>query len=521
MIFVLEPYVKNKIEESINTGKNAYHVSMDGVKINLLSSEVKFFHIKIYTDKTAIDSGKISAKLSGTVNEISFTGIGFLKALFKKEYVIDEIKISDVQLVHGQIACDSEKKQDAAQEIIIPSRIKIGKTIFKNSTLVTEDFTGMMKYRKINFKIPEISIEMCDINKNDTLTSGALGNITYKISEITCLTQDSLYQMKLSHLEGNNIRLSVDSILLIPQYDNYEFTKRNKYETDRVHLALDKLTIEKFRLNNLIDEGNILAGDIKINKLDVDVFRDKRMKDNTEKKPMVQELLMKYKHLLKIDSLELKDGNVKYTEHAEDANKPGKIYFTRLKAKFNHVTNDTSGSKDEMKMHAQALLMDKSKVNVSLTFPVNDPQNKFICSGSLASMNMEDLNPILERNAYIYVTGKIKKMKFNFSADNLKSRGDLELLYNDLHITAKNQNTDETTAMKEKIISFIANNVIIESSNPMDGEKARTGIIDYQRNPQAFLFNYSWKSILSGIKSTIQKAEKEKNSKKKKKKSKE
>jgi len=78
----------------------------------------------------------------------------------------------------------------------------------------------------------------------------------------------------------------------------------------------------------------------------------------------------------------------------------------------------------------------------------------------------------------------------------------MTLLYHGLDITVKNKRTDDTTAFKERLISLIANKKII-NSNPIPGENVRVGIVDYKRDPERFLFNYCFKSILSGMTSSL------------------
>ncbi|MDP2115335.1 MAG: hypothetical protein Q8K69_14895, partial [Bacteroidota bacterium] len=99
----------------------------------------------------------------------------------------------------------------------------------------------------------------------------------------------------------------------------------------------------------------------------------------------------------------------------------------------------------------------------------------------------------------------IDAMNFSFTANNTKAAGQMNLRYNGLNIAVKNKRTDDTTAVKERVISVIANMKIM-NSNPMPGEEVRVGIIDFERNPEKFVFNYCAKSILSGIKSSVTKS---------------
>ena len=147
--------------------------------------------------------------------------------------------------------------------------------------------------------------------------------------------------------------------------------------------------------------------------------------------------------------------------------------------------------------------MGKGDLDIMLKSRIFDANNTFSVDGTLSEMEASDLNPMLEKNAFVYATsGKIDAMSFNFTANNAKATGQTSVLYHELFLAVKNKRTDETTAFKEKLISLIAN-IKVMDSNPLPGENARVGIIDYQRDPERFLFNYCFKSIMTGIKSSL------------------
>lgn len=137
-----------------------------------------------------------------------------------------------------------------------------------------------------------------------------------------------------------------------------------------------------------------------------------------------------------------------------------------------------------------------------------DSNNTFSLNGILSDLEANELNPMLEKNAFIYVTsGKINAMNFSFTANNAKATGKMTMLYHGLDIAVKNKRTDDTTAFREKFISLIANKKVLDS-NPLPGEDMREGNIDYERDPEKFLLNYCFKSILSGITSSLAKSSK-------------
>jgi hypothetical protein len=223
-------------------------------------------------------------------------------------------------------------------------------------------------------------------------------------------------------------------------------------------------------------------------------------------------MIYNYQGAINIDTINLIKGNVTYTQHSEVANKPGRISFNQINAKIYKITNDTiyKTEKAFLQLDGEALLMGKGKLTVQLKARIFDSHNTFSLHGVLSAMEGKELNPILEKNAFIYITsGKIDAMNFIFTANNTKASGKMTLLYHGLDIAVKNKQTDDTSALKEKIISLIVKIKYIKS-NPLPGKDVREGIIYYERDPERFLFGYCFKSILSGIKSSLVKSTKEK-----------
>jgi hypothetical protein len=93
-------------------------------------------------------------------------------------------------------------------------------------------------------------------------------------------------------------------------------------------------------------------------------------------------------------------------------------------------------------------------------------------------------------------------MDFSFVANNTKASGKMKLLYHGLAVTVENKQTGDSTGLKLKLITFIANRKLIDA-NPQPGKEVRAGKIDEIRDHERFLFSYCFRSILSGIRTTL------------------
>ncbi len=113
-------------------------------------------------------------------------------------------------------------------------------------------------------------------------------------------------------------------------------------------------------------------------------------------------------------------------------------------------------------------------------------------------MDIEAFNPMLVQNAAVRVeTGNLKRLAFNFTYDDDRSAGDLLFEYDNLkvHILDKEDRTNK------KVQSFFTNILVLQKGNIRDDRSFREGTIAFERDKKKSLFNYWWKSLLSGIKS--------------------
>jgi hypothetical protein len=246
------------------------------------------------------------------------------------------------------------------------------------------------------------------------------------------------------------------------------------------------------------------------------VFKDKRREFRHTEKPAFQDMITNYPASLSIDSIAVLSGNIVYSEHGEKAIEKGSVSFNEVNARIYNITNDTiyKTEKAYFELNANALLMGKGQLSILLKARIFDNQNTFAINGTLSGMEASELNPILEKSASISITsGKINTMNFGFSANNTKATGNMKLLYEGLKFDMMNKQTGKTTTFKEQLKSLIANIIVIES-NPMPGEEARPGIIEYERDPERYIFGYFFRSLLSGIKTTVTKTKSPKKSKK-------
>lgn len=492
---VVEPRVVKKIETSFNTDSSDYLMKIDKVHISIILTSIELENVTLISK---LEHGG-HPDLTGEIASIKFRGIKPLKAIFKKEIDIRKVNVFNCCIIG---------------EVPFPEKVRPPKISTFNLTIDNLFFDKLDVAIKSNstaqsFSLNDGVLKVYDLQiaKLDTLTPAIIKQFDFDAMVLQTVASDSMYTFTTTGINysGTSNTLSVDSFSVHPNYTRDEFAARHQFQSNRFDVGISAIHFHDFSVESYLKSKSLVSSYIEIGKMDVDVYRDRRIPFRHVNKPVFQDMIYNYPGLINIDSIGILSGNIAFTLHVEKANEPGFINFSQLNAQIYKITNDTiyKTEKGYLELNVEALLMGKGKMTTLLKARLFDSQNTFSINGTLSEMEIMLLNPMLENSAFIIATsGKIDATNFSFTANNTKATGHLNMLYHELKLAVKNKRTDETTAFKEQIVSLIANSVIIDS-NPLPGKEVRMGVIDSERDPERFLIHYYFKSILSGIQSVI------------------
>ncbi len=494
---IVEPLILKKIQSAFNENNKDINVKIGKIHLSIWNSELELENLAL---RPKSEQNSIQG-INGEVASIRLEGIHLAKAIFK-----NDIEISEVNVFNSTIKGSIPFPEESMPPKISSLNIRIDSLFFDKTNLKIKNTSTAQAF---SIKDGVFKVYHLEIRKFDTLSSAIIRQFSFNVQEFAAISPDSIYTDTATgvNYSATSQKLTANSFSVWPNYNLSDFTARHQFETDRIEADFINVSFHNFLAEEYLKTGNLVGSYLEIGKMNLSAFRDKRKKFKHVNKLTFQEMIYNYPGSLRIDSISILNGNIVYTEHAEKANEPGWISFEEINAQIYNLTNDTIYKRLEahLKLNAEALLMGKGKLSIALKGRIFDSQNRFSVNGTLSAMETHELNPMLEKNAFVYATaGKIDAMNFSFFANNTKATGKMTLRYHGLDVAVKNKRTDETTAIKERFLSIIANKKILDS-NPIPGERVRVGIIDYKRDPERFLFNYSFKSILSGIKSSLTK----------------
>ncbi len=503
---VVEPWIGKKIQTSLNEKSDDFLIKIEKVHVSILRSGIELENITLQSKS----ENEEQPDLYGEIESVKFKGIHLVKALFRKDIDIREVDVFNSRFI-GNYAL--QKKNARAN--VSPVNIRIENLFFDQFFVDLKDTATAQSYF-----VKDGILKLYDIHvdKQDTISTDVFGQFDLDVPEFKTVTADSLYTFTavgINYSAASKI-LTTDSFAMQPNYTEYGFTDQSQFITSRFEGRFSQLSFYDFSAPEFVKSGKMTSSYIEIGEAELHVFRDKRKIDRHIIKPTFQEMFYNYPGTLNIDSIGIIRANIVYSEHAEKSIEKGSISFNEIDAKIYKITNDTiyKTEKAYLELKANALLMGKGKVAVSLKSRLFDNQNTFAVHGTVSEMEASALNPIVEKISFISITtGTINGFNFSFSANNAKATGTLRLLYEGLKFEILNKQTGEATALAEQLKSLIANMIVLES-NPIPDEAVRQGIIEYERDPEKFMFNYVVKALMSGLKTSVTKTKSPKKSKK-------
>lgn len=459
-------------------------------------------------------TGKNQIQFNLTLDEASLTGFRWGKFLFDNSIHLDSAHIQNVNIESITPPLDSldiSDKSRADQEgkdydQVAVNRISFNKVSFQNKDSYSDStrlfirdlfvFGDGFTLSKEDLENPEALFRVDNIE-------GYMDQAVVHTNEF----RNALYAKDLS-FNTSEEKIDIGQIIIENKLERYEYMDQFEKETDWIELERGSVTLEGMDFQSYFREGALKVRELRVNDMRLVVFRDKRKPDNLDHRPkMVHTILRDLPIELDIQKVNINNGYVSYEERPEnDAPRSGLIFFDNVEASITGMTNarEQLEKSDEMILEAQGRLIGQGMIDLKVNYFLNDTTGKFNMEGSIGSMDLAGLNDIIEPSTKVSLKqGKVNNVFFNLSANDKEGAGDLIVKYEDLEIEILDKDFGHDQNIFQKIGSFLANKLVIKSSNPDKKGELKEADIYYLKKPQNSIFKYWWELVLSGLKSTL------------------
>ncbi|MGI8892484.1 MAG: hypothetical protein ACR2GN_03390 [Bacteroidia bacterium] len=507
--------LKSKMQERINSGSDGlYHFEADKVNLSLFGRSVTFRDATITHDQEKYNKLKSAEEADKRIYEMNLaslrvSGINIIKLIRNNEFRISGLSIKlPVIKIYNNPEISPEKEDDKAKftlySLFSPglNLVEIDKIEISGGSIemitTGKDSTTTMHIYNLNTGFHEILIDSTHGASGEKLFSAE--KMDFSTDSIFTTLDNGIYHLTAHNLVSSSDKnfFSITNIVLEPQVAKFDFAHQYGYENDRIDLLIDDILIENASLVDMIQSETIKAGKITINKFNMHVFRDKRLKLADVYKKLPQEMLRDLSVPVQIDTLEMVGARISYEEFPDTGDEAGNIFFSNIDATVYNINNKQEDNA-EIKINAIGYIYGTSRLDANFNIPVYSENNLFYFSGSLEQTNATIFNEMSIPIGGVRIESAIiQKMEFKAQANTTHSQGTMKLYYDNLEVKIR----DQETGKRKGLQSFLANLLVVKNSNPKNGE-FREGEMKFERDTRKAITNYCWKTILSGMKSSI------------------
>lgn len=312
-------------------------------------------------------------------------------------------------------------------------------------------------------------------------------------------SKDHFYWQQLRYQHPLNL-LSVDSFSYTPVQDRDTYIATHPYQTDYIQLQTGKITIHHPNLHGYFKDTLAHIATVHVHQPTISVYRDKRppRKPNVIR-PLPVTAIKNIALKLRVDSVLVHNGYVRYEELSEKTGKPGIISIRQLNASLANIKSYDHHHTDSLKLHADAYLIDSIRVNLRLHESYTDTLAAFHMTTRVSQANLVHLNKVVEPLASVKIrSGHLDSLTLRAIGREYLSYGEMHMMYRRLNVQILKGGDEQKKSFVTKMITFVANSFVIRSRN-----QRKTGIIYFERLRDRSIFNYMIKMLLSGASSSV------------------
>lgn len=365
-------------------------------------------------------------------------------------------------------------------------KLNIENVYLQNSTFVlTTKANKQFQLKGIHLTINDIE---GPVNKLSTWLSNQNLDLTAQSLDYT---MNSLHDLQSGKIHFNKNQLTLEDIAVIPKYSKDEYSEYIENEQDLMTLQAQRLSILDFNSSQVDRQHHFYASQILVDSVDLEIYRDKSVVDDTSIKPLYSKSLRDLDFGLQVDSVKVRHLNLAYLELYEKNKSPGHIVFNAIDAEVLHLHNHLGAESPSIKVKASGEFTKDSSINFYYNF--NPRDDNFDVSTELTQIHDKSLNSFFAAANQMKLDGKIDRIKTTFSGNNNHLNGRFDIEYKKLKLKILKKDGTEN-----RFASLITNAFIKNRD-----AKAGFDLKSIERNPTKSFWNYIWSFHLNGLKQSL------------------
>ena len=337
-----------------------------------------------------------------------------------------------------------------------------------------------------------------------TALADVLAHASLDATNLDAEFPQSHYGIRCARLRASvpGSELIAEETELRPLVGDEELFAAHDFRTTRFDVVVPECRVSGLAYGELLQGKSYRAGSVHFSRPSFDflVNRDKPVKPFVKRPLMVHEALAAIPQPLKVDSLSITNGYVRYCERVVAGADPGVLTFAAVNMSVEGIANRGEAS-DAILLRAQGDLMDAGTLKVLMSIPITPPDFSLHYSGSLSAMDLTRLDAFLDIAERTRIkSGSAQEVEFEIDVTGGQARGRVRAIYENLEIAFLDEQTGTEKGFDNRVASFLANLLKIQNSNAPDASGSmKEGEVNYTRRPENEFLQFLWFSLRSGV----------------------
>lgn len=526
-IVVDADYLQTRLNLALATSdeKPLYTARIGSARLSLISRSIEVQN-SILMPIEAGDSLSTSAenRLSISVHRIRLDGIKIWPLIWNQQIKGGDLHIDGLQV-------DLHRNVPEEKPANLPTDAgETGQTLHQH---IGNQLTGLAIRRIVlneanfflfNHKeelVDKVSIEGIDIRMSnvdvDTTRAGEghhvlfSEDVSFTTRSVNFASRDSTYHFVLGPTSGSSrdSLLEISTGYITPQVSDEAFSRSLQYRTSKYHHRLHGLALRGISFRKFLDDGAFLARSLSVDSVYLDIFKDKRVPLDPDKKPpqLLHEAFQSLNRPIHLDTVRVLGGEIWYREVKEDGELPGVISFEDLALEAVGISNDSTANSENRPViiKTETRLFGIGLFKAGFEIPLNAHSFDMKYAGWVGSMPARPVNNILTNLEGMHIEGgAIDSLKFEVTVVGGEANGLLTLAYHDLEMQFVDK-IDRSRNLRDRLKTFVVDKLMVDSNNPSDRDKPiRTVNASYTLAEDNF-FRFLWRPLRNGLVDSIKK----------------
>ena len=474
LIAAAGPILSRVFREKIRAKLEAANVHIGSVSINLYARSITLGDVEWMKDSTH----------KANIRQVRASGISIVNWLRGRH-----ISVKSLSFESGKVEIMIDSTQAGKTDSIKVSGINIDRILFDDMDVTVKNDTLAEYHGKVKAVIHFLTAK--------DLKDYSFRNIETYVSDFSMRNAASLYSLKIKTFSFDKElkKLHIDSLKLEPVLNKDDFAKKVKSQQTRTALTVGSVDAAGVDMAVHMEDTSFMVSSLTINGGNVHAYKNKKYPfKRTEKFLMPMAAFQALPFGIEVDTVKLHKSTITYEELPTEGFHTSHITFDDVEATMSSVNNRAFKNLSGIStLEASARVMRSGHIKATFKLPLEE-KKKYTAEGTITNFPLRKLNPLLSDLAFVEIaSGKLNKMAFAFTYDDVGSQGQVHFDYEDLKIRGlKKEPEKQLAAFKTILINTAVKNA-----------ETLTGNINVQRNQKKAVFNLWTISLVDGIKNAL------------------